>query len=91
MGPKEATAPRAPARAGCSSPLAGRSGRPVARQPRPASQRFWREPAPPRPIKTSGGRGRVVLPSEDAAEERRIEAFGGRKPSLNFPHGYFVL
>ena len=31
------------------------------------------------------------LPSEDAAEERRIEAFGGRQPSLNFSHSYFVF
>lgn len=53
--PKEAIAPPAPPRAACNSPLAPRSGRPVAKQPRPASQRFGREPSPPRPIKTSVG------------------------------------
>lgn len=57
VGAKEATAPRAPtpATAGRSSRLARRSGRPVARQPRPASQPFRREPSPPRPIKTGVG------------------------------------
>ena len=39
-------------------------------------------------LKSGWGGG---LPSEDAAEERRIEAFGGRQPSLNFSHSYFVF